>query len=33
VLAVLNRELGADFAPDHFQHLARYEPDHDWIAM
>ena len=33
VLAVLNRELGADFAPDRFQHLARYEPDHDWIAM
>lgn len=33
VLSVLNRELGADFVPARFEHLARYEPEHEWIAM
>jgi L-histidine N-alpha-methyltransferase len=33
VLAVLNRELGADFAPERFEHVARWMPDDEWIEM
>lgn len=33
VLAVLNRELGADFPLDAFAHVARYRPDCAWIEM
>lgn len=33
VLAVLNRELGADFVPDAFAHVAAWDPDEEWIEM
>ena len=33
VLHVVNRELGADFEPDRFTHLARFDPDDEWIEM
>ncbi|MGW7415328.1 L-histidine N(alpha)-methyltransferase [Streptomyces sp. NPDC054863] len=33
VLAVLNRELDADFEPDDFSHVARWDPGHEWIEM
>jgi L-histidine N-alpha-methyltransferase len=33
VLHVVNRELGADFAPDRFLHVARFDPDEEWIEM
>jgi L-histidine Nalpha-methyltransferase len=33
VLAVLNRELAADFAPERFAHVARWNPGEDWIEM
>ena len=33
VLRVLNRELGADFDPDSFLHVARFDPDEEWIEM
>ncbi|RLK59407.1 L-histidine N(alpha)-methyltransferase [Actinokineospora cianjurensis] len=33
VLHVLNRELGADFDPADFDHIARWDPDHEWIEM
>jgi L-histidine N-alpha-methyltransferase len=33
VLLVLNRELGADFEPDRFAHVARYDSEHEWIEM
>ncbi|ASW55143.1 L-histidine N(alpha)-methyltransferase [Plantactinospora sp. KBS50] len=33
VLRVLNRELGADFDPDGFDHVARWDPDREWIEM
>ncbi len=33
VLYVINRELGADFDPLAFQHVARWNPDHEWIEM
>ena len=33
VLLVLNRELGADFDPDLFDHVAFYDPAHEWIEM
>ena len=29
----MNRELNADFEPDRFEHVARWEPDHEWIEM
>jgi L-histidine N-alpha-methyltransferase len=32
-LRVLNRELGADFDPDAFDHVARWDPDERWIEM
>ncbi len=33
VLAVLNRELGADFDLDRFDHVARFDEDEEWIEM
>ena len=33
VLAVLNRELGADFDLERFQHVARFDRDREWIEM
>jgi L-histidine N-alpha-methyltransferase len=33
VLAVINRELGADFDRANFDHVARYDSDREWIEM
>jgi L-histidine N-alpha-methyltransferase len=33
LLHVLNRELGADFVPDRFDHVAVWDPDNRWIEM
>lgn len=33
VLHVLNRELGADFAPERFDHVACYDRRHEWVEM
>jgi L-histidine N-alpha-methyltransferase len=33
VLCVLNRELGADFDPESFDHVARWNPEGEWIEM
>jgi L-histidine N-alpha-methyltransferase len=33
VLSVLNRELAADFVPDRFAHVARWNPAEEWIEM
>ena len=33
VLHVVNRELDADFDPDAFEHVARFDPDEEWIEM
>ncbi len=33
VLEVLNRELGADFVPERFEHVARWLPGPEWIEM
>src|SRR3954471_11685377 len=33
VLAVLNRELDADFDLDRFDHVARFDQEHEWIEM
>jgi L-histidine Nalpha-methyltransferase len=33
VLNVLNRELGCDFAPERFTHVARWNPVEEWIEM
>jgi L-histidine Nalpha-methyltransferase len=33
VLAVLNRELGADFDLDCFDHVARWDAQEEWIEM
>jgi L-histidine N-alpha-methyltransferase len=33
MLHVLNRELGANFEVDHFQHVAFFDPEHEWIEM
>ena len=33
VLSVLNRELDADFAPERFEHVARWNPEQEWIEM
>lgn len=33
VLAVLNRELGADFDLEGFDHVARFDEDEEWIEM
>jgi len=33
VLYVVNRNLDADFVPDRFAHVARWDPDEQWIEM
>ncbi|MEU9205570.1 L-histidine N(alpha)-methyltransferase [Streptomyces sp. NPDC048332] len=33
VLSVVDRELGADFAPEDFEHVARWNPQQEWIEM
>ncbi|MCP3787213.1 L-histidine N(alpha)-methyltransferase [Micromonospora sp. A3M-1-15] len=33
VLRVINRELGADFDPEAFRHVAVWDPEHEWIEM
>ena len=33
MLRVLNRELDADFDPERFAHVARWDPEHEWIEM
>jgi L-histidine N-alpha-methyltransferase len=33
VLHVVNRELDADFDPDAFVHVARFDPQEEWIEM
>ena len=33
ILLVVNRELGADFAVDEFQHVALWDAAHEWIEM
>jgi L-histidine N-alpha-methyltransferase len=33
VLSVLNRELDADFDPEDFDHIALFDPEHEWIEM
>lgn len=33
VLRVLNRELGADFDVSAFEHVAVWDPEHEWIEM
>ena len=33
VLCVLNRELGADFEPETFEHLAPFDEEHGWVEM
>jgi L-histidine N-alpha-methyltransferase len=33
VLSVLNRELGAGFEPERFAHVARFDPEEEWVEM
>jgi L-histidine N-alpha-methyltransferase len=33
ILRVVNRELGADFEPDQFDHVAFFDREHEWIEM
>jgi L-histidine N-alpha-methyltransferase len=33
LLHVLNAELGADFDPERFEHVAFYDPQNEWIEM
>jgi L-histidine N-alpha-methyltransferase len=33
VLSVLNRELDADFVPERFEHVARWDAGEEWIEM
>jgi L-histidine N-alpha-methyltransferase len=33
VLCVLNRELGGDFDPEAFVHVARWDAEHEWIDI
>jgi L-histidine N-alpha-methyltransferase len=33
VLAVLNHELGANFDPDQFEHVARWDPENLWVDI
>ncbi|MEM7287393.1 MAG: L-histidine N(alpha)-methyltransferase [Actinomycetota bacterium] len=33
VLAVINRELDADFDLDAFEHVATFDPDHEWMDL
>jgi L-histidine N-alpha-methyltransferase len=30
---VLDRELGADFDPERFEHVALYDPENEWVEM
>jgi L-histidine N-alpha-methyltransferase len=33
VLLVINRELGGEFEPELFDHVAFFDPEHEWIEM
>jgi L-histidine Nalpha-methyltransferase len=33
LLSVLDRELGADFDPARFEHVAAWDPDNRWMEM
>jgi L-histidine N-alpha-methyltransferase len=33
ILRVVNRELGADFEPERFDHVAFFDREHEWIEM
>ena len=33
ILRVVNRELGADFEPDRFDHVAFFDREHEWVEM
>ena len=33
VLSVLNTRLGANFDPNQFEHLSRFDTEHEWIEM
>jgi L-histidine N-alpha-methyltransferase len=33
LLHVINRELGADFMPEQFDHIAFFDRKHEWIEM
>jgi L-histidine N-alpha-methyltransferase len=33
VLRVINRELGANFSPDDFEHVAFFDRQHEWLEM
>jgi L-histidine N-alpha-methyltransferase len=33
VLAVLNRELGADFDAENYEHVAIWDPENEWVEM
>lgn len=33
VLQVVNRELGADFRPERFEHVALWDPVNEWVEM
>jgi L-histidine N-alpha-methyltransferase len=33
LLRVVNRELGADFVPEQFEHVAFFDREHEWIEM
>ncbi len=33
VLGVINRELDADFEPERFSHVARFDPEEEWVEM
>jgi L-histidine N-alpha-methyltransferase len=33
VLHVVNRELHADFRPEEFAHVARFDPEEEWVEM
>ncbi|MFR9776343.1 L-histidine N(alpha)-methyltransferase [Micromonospora sp. MS34] len=33
VLRVINRELGANFDPESFRHVAVWDPEHEWVEM
>jgi L-histidine N-alpha-methyltransferase len=33
ILRVLNRELGANFEPSNFEHVARYDYEREWMEM
>jgi len=33
ILHVINRELGANFDPAGFQHIARFDAENEWVEM